>query len=107
MHWLEIRGAWMQVRFPSATHPFLPQPHILIPCLSFVLRKRERETRAMQMASGKPWETTTLATFSRDRALFPPLLAEARDAALRGQESRLVVHTAWGTEWHPFCCATA
>ena len=56
----------------------------------------------MQMASGKPWETVTLTTLSRDRALFPPLLAEARDAALRGQEGRLVVHTAWGTDWRPF-----
>ncbi len=49
-----------------------------------------------------PWETVTLTTLSRDRALFAPLLAEARDAALRGQEGRLVVHTAWGTEWRPF-----
>jgi mitochondrial chaperone BCS1 len=64
--------------------------------------KRERETRAMQMASGTPWETVTLTTLSRDRALFAPLLAEARDAALRGQEGRLVVHTAWGTDWRPF-----
>jgi chaperone BCS1 len=56
----------------------------------------------MQIASGTPWETVTLTTLSRDRALFPPLLAEARDTALRGQEGRLVVHTAWGTEWRPF-----
>ena len=56
----------------------------------------------MQMASGTPWETVTLTTLSRDRALFAPLLAEARDAALRGQEGRLVVHTAWGAEWRPF-----
>jgi len=64
--------------------------------------KRERETRAMQMASGTPWETVTLTTLSRDRTLFAPLLAEARDAALRGQEGRLVVHTAWGADWRPF-----
>jgi mitochondrial chaperone BCS1 len=56
----------------------------------------------MQMVSGTPWETVSLTTLSRDRTLFPSLLAEARDAALRGQEGRLVVHTAWGTEWRPF-----
>ncbi|KAI0306336.1 BCS1 N terminal-domain-containing protein [Multifurca ochricompacta] len=77
VHWLKYRGAWMQV-------------------------KRERETRAMQMATGIPWETVTLTALSRDRTLFPSLLAEARDAALRGQEGRLVVRTAWGTEWRPF-----
>ncbi|KAI0273320.1 BCS1 N terminal-domain-containing protein, partial [Gloeopeniophorella convolvens] len=77
VHWLRYRGAWMQV-------------------------KRERETRAMALASGTPWETVTLTTLSRDRALFPALLADARDAALRAQDGRLVVHTAWGTEWRPF-----
>lgn len=56
----------------------------------------------MMASGGTPWETVTLTTLSRDRALFPPLLAEARDAALRGQEGRLVVHTAWGAEWRPF-----
>lgn len=64
--------------------------------------KRERETRSMQLMSGVPWETVTLTTLSRDRALFPPLLSEARDLAMRGQEGKLVIHTAWGTEWRPF-----
>ncbi|KAI0064556.1 mitochondrial chaperone BCS1 [Artomyces pyxidatus] len=77
VHWLQYKGAWMQV-------------------------KRERETRSMQLMSGIPWETVTLTTLSRDRSLFPMLLSEARDMAMRGQEGKLVVHTAWGTEWKPF-----
>jgi len=56
----------------------------------------------MQMMSGTPWETVTLTTLSRDRGVFPQLLAEARDLAMRGQEGKLVIHTAWGTEWRPF-----
>lgn len=52
--------------------------------------------------SGVPWETVTLTTLSRDRTLFPQLLSEARDLAMRGQEGKLVIHTAWGTEWKPF-----
>jgi chaperone BCS1 len=64
--------------------------------------RRERETRAMPGADGQPWETVTLTTLSRDRTLFPTLLAEARDLALRGHEGKLVVHTAWGLEWRPF-----
>jgi mitochondrial chaperone BCS1 len=64
--------------------------------------KRERETRSMQLMSGIPWETVTLTTLSRDRILFPELLSEARDLALRGQEGKLVIHTAWGIEWKPF-----
>jgi chaperone BCS1 len=103
VHWLKYRSAWMQVLFV----PFVPTPSRASPYTCSYLTvcgkvKRERETRAMQMASGTPWETVTLTTLSRDRALFAPLLAEARDSALRGQEGRLVVHTAWGTEWRPF-----
>jgi ATP-dependent Zn protease len=56
----------------------------------------------MQMMSGTPWETVTLTTLSRDRGVFPQLLAEARDLAMQGQEGKLVVRTAWGTEWRPF-----
>ncbi|TFK55112.1 hypothetical protein OE88DRAFT_1732380 [Heliocybe sulcata] len=76
-HWFRYHGAWMQV-------------------------KRERETRSMQLMSGVPWETLTLTTLSRDRVLFPRLLSEARDLAMKGQEGKLVIHTAWGIEWRPF-----
>ncbi|KAF5380833.1 hypothetical protein D9615_004065 [Tricholomella constricta] len=76
-HWFKYQGAWMQV-------------------------KRERETRSMQLMSGVPWETVTLTTLSRDRALFPRLLSEARDLAMKGHEGKLVIHTAWGIEWKPF-----
>ncbi|KAF8201547.1 BCS1 N terminal-domain-containing protein [Pholiota molesta] len=77
IHYIQYNGAWMQV-------------------------KRERETRSMQLMSGTPWETVTLTTLSRDRKLFPQLLGEARDLAMRGQEGKLVIHTAWGIEWRPF-----
>lgn len=64
--------------------------------------KRERETRSMQLMSGNPWETITLTTLSRDRDLFPKLLAEARDLAMKNQQGKLVIRTAWGIEWRPF-----
>ncbi|KIJ16773.1 hypothetical protein PAXINDRAFT_175993 [Paxillus involutus ATCC 200175] len=76
-HWFKYHGAWMQM-------------------------KRERETRSMQLMSGTPWETVTLTTLSRDRSLFPQLLAEARDLAQKGQEGKLVIRTAWGIEWKQF-----
>ena len=67
-----------------------------------VKMKRERETRSMQLMSGVPWETVTLTALSRDRGLFPTLLSEARDLAMKNQEGKLVIHTAWGIEWRPF-----
>lgn len=56
----------------------------------------------MQLMSGTPWETVTLTTLSRDRSLYSRLLSDARDLAIQGQEGKLVIHTAWGTEWRPF-----
>ena len=75
----------------------------VIPKTQYVVKmKRERETRSMQLMSGVPWETVTLTALSRDRGLFPTLLSEARDLAMKNQEGKLVIHTAWGTEWRPF-----
>jgi mitochondrial chaperone BCS1 len=93
-HWFKYRGAWMQVYVPMT----LTNTHTHIPSQV----KRERETRAMQLMSGVPWETITLTMLSRDRVLFPSLLSEARDMAMRGHEGKLVIHTAWGIEWKPF-----
>jgi chaperone BCS1 len=56
----------------------------------------------MHLVSGIPWETVTLTTLSGDRRLFPDLLSEARSLAMRGQQGKLVIHTAWGIEWRPF-----
>lgn len=64
---------------------------------------RERDTRSTASTSQMiPWETVTLTTLSRDRDVFPQLLAEARDLAMRDQEGKLVIQTQWGTEWRPF-----
>ena len=56
----------------------------------------------MDLHSGIPWETVTLTTLSRDRSIFPLLLAEARTLADKGTEGKTVVYTAWGAEWRPF-----
>ncbi|KAF8750528.1 hypothetical protein RHS01_09294 [Rhizoctonia solani] len=76
-HWFRYRGAWIQV-------------------------KRERQEKLLDLNSGSPWETVTLTTLARDRALFSSLLAEARDLALQGNEGRTVVYIARGIEWAQF-----
>lgn len=63
---------------------------------------RERETKAMHLMTQTPWETITLTTLSRDRDIFPHLLQEARDFSVKKNEGKLIVNTAWGTEWRPF-----
>jgi mitochondrial chaperone BCS1 len=56
----------------------------------------------MDRTTGTPWETITLTTLSRDRDLFTRLLTEARDMAMKHQQGKLVIHTAWGIDWRPF-----
>lgn len=56
----------------------------------------------MDLSTGTPWETVKLTALSRDRHLFPLLLAEARELAARGYEGKVVIYTAWGVEWKPF-----
>lgn len=63
---------------------------------------RERETRSVNLNSGNPWETIKLTTLSRDRDIFPHLITEARDFVESGIRDKLIVYTAWGTDWKPF-----
>lgn len=64
--------------------------------------KRERDSKMIDLTSGTPWETVTLTALSRDRVLFPALLAEAKDLANKAKVGKTVIYTAWGAEWRPF-----
>lgn len=66
--------------------------------------KRERETRSLQpsITGSMPWETVTLTALSRDRSLFPSLLYEARDLALKDHEGKLAVYVPANLDWQPF-----
>jgi len=56
----------------------------------------------VDLSTGSPWETITLTTLSRDRDIFPDLLQEARQLAIKSQEGKTVVYTSWGPDWRPF-----
>lgn len=82
-----------------------PGTHIFKYQGAWVQVKRERDTRfsaSSSEAARVPWETVTLTTLSRDRTLFPALLAEARDVALQKIQGKLIVYTAWDLSWRPF-----
>lgn len=63
---------------------------------------RERSGKQISLTTGTPWETLTLTTLSRDRDLFPQLLAEARQLALAKDEGKTVVYTRNASGWAPF-----
>ncbi|KAJ3128461.1 hypothetical protein HK098_004356 [Nowakowskiella sp. JEL0407] len=56
----------------------------------------------IDLKSGSPWETVTLTTLSRDRALFAALLQEAKEFALSAEVGKMVVYVSMGPEWRPF-----
>lgn len=56
----------------------------------------------VDLKKGSPWESVTLTTLSRDRAVFGELLDEARQLAIDSQEGKTVIYTCWGLEWRPF-----
>ncbi|KAG0304919.1 hypothetical protein BGZ98_004825 [Dissophora globulifera] len=76
-HLIRYQGAWIQV-------------------------ERTRDAKMMDLSTGSPWETVTLTTLSRDRAVFSVLLQEAQQMALKNQEGKTVIYTSWGPEWRPF-----
>ncbi|KAI9800524.1 MAG: hypothetical protein M1825_004072 [Sarcosagium campestre] len=79
-----------------------PGRHILRYKNTFLSVNRTRETKALNLQTGSPWETVTLTTLYSRRHIFEELFKEAHDLALQRQEGKTVVYTAWGTEWRPF-----
>jgi chaperone BCS1 len=64
--------------------------------------ERERDSKMMDLNVGVPFETVKITTLSRDRWMFPQLLAEARELGKAARSGRTVIYTAWATEWRPF-----
>lgn len=83
---------------------YVPSPgvHFFIYKNRFVRVQRERENSAIDLQSGKPFESVTLTALGRDRSFFTDLLNEARDMHMSRKEGKTVIFTNWGTEWRPF-----
>ncbi|SCU85174.1 LAFA_0D14268g1_1 [Lachancea sp. 'fantastica'] len=79
-----------------------PGNHLIRYKGAFMLIKRERSGKMLDMTSGAPFETVTLTTLYRDRMLFRDLLSDAKNLAVKAKDGKTVVFTSWGPEWRPF-----
>lgn len=79
-----------------------PGRHLIRYKGAFLMVKRERSARLLDMNSGSPFETITLTTLYRDRYVFQELLAEAQVRAQQKQAGKTVIYTSFGPEWRPF-----
>ncbi|ODQ66688.1 mitochondrial chaperone BCS1 [Nadsonia fulvescens var. elongata DSM 6958] len=88
----------------TTTFNLVPGPgkHLIKYQGAYMLVKRERSGRLMDMNSGTPFETITLTTLYRDRNLFTSMLQEAQERAQKMQEGKTVIYTSYGPEWRPF-----
>ncbi|KAH3687394.1 hypothetical protein WICPIJ_001625 [Wickerhamomyces pijperi] len=88
----------------TTTFSLVPGPgkHLIKYKGAYMLINRERSGKLLDMTSGTPFETVTLTTLYRDRALFQDLLTEAKTMALKASEGKTVIYTSWGPEWRPF-----
>ncbi|GMM41508.1 hypothetical protein FOG51_02943 [Hanseniaspora uvarum] len=83
---------------------FVPGPgrHLIKYKGAYMLIRRERSGKMVDMTNGSPFETVTLTTLYRDRNLFKDLLMEAKEMATKQNEGKTVIYTSWGPEWRPF-----
>jgi chaperone BCS1 len=69
---------------------------------AFIAVERLRETKALDLQGGRPWETVKLTTLYAHRHIFEELFKEAHELAMKEREGYMTIYTAWSTEWKPF-----
>lgn len=79
-----------------------PGRHILRYKNAFLLVNRVRETKSMDLQTGKPWETVTLTTLYSQRHIFEHLFLEAHQLAQKSVEGKTIVYAARTSSWEPF-----
>ncbi|KAG8525880.1 uncharacterized protein KY384_000640 [Bacidia gigantensis] len=79
-----------------------PGKHILRYKNAFLMVERVRETKSMDLAHGRPWETVTLTALYSQRHVFEELFSEAHRLAEKSTEGRTIVYTSRGSSWEVF-----
>lgn len=69
---------------------------------NFLRVNRERDAKRVDLHRGTPWELITITTLFTSRSVFPALLQEARDLAVKLEEGKTIIYTSWSTDWKPF-----
>ncbi|KAK7065411.1 mitochondrial chaperone [Halocaridina rubra] len=64
--------------------------------------ERAREQHTLDLQHGTPWENVTFTAFGKQRRLFQDIIAEARDLAIKQNEGKTIMYTAYGSEWRQF-----
>lgn len=79
-----------------------PGRHILRYGPAFLLVQRERDKSAMEMATGKPFETITLTTLYAHRHIFSDLFRDAHALAQQAEEGKTKIYVPEFVKWKEF-----
>ena len=79
-----------------------PGKHILRYKNAFLMVERMRETKSMDLQSGKPWETVTLTTLYSQRHIFEDIFLEAHQLVQKATEGKTIIYHPISTSWAKF-----
>ncbi|KAL4921928.1 BCS1 N terminal-domain-containing protein [Aspergillus aurantiobrunneus] len=79
-----------------------PGRHVLRYKNAFIFVNRVRESKAQDLATGRPWETITLTTLYSQRHIFEDLFTEAHAYIAKTHEGKTTIHRADTATWTPF-----
>jgi mitochondrial chaperone BCS1 len=69
---------------------------------AFIMVNRQRQDNAINMQTGRPWETVTLTSLYSQRHVFEPLFREAHEIAAKSHEGKTIIYNSWGADWQKF-----
>lgn len=76
-----------------------PGKHVLRFRRAFLLVERIRETKALDLTRGGPWETITLTTLYSQRHVLQDLLEEAHRMAVQSNQGKTIIYASRGLSW--------
>ncbi|KAK4324606.1 hypothetical protein Pmani_004752 [Petrolisthes manimaculis] len=117
LHWITVRGARktqhlsVETKFQeietgkiTTRHDFIPSvgEHFFWYKRTWIRVERTRSQQTLDVHMGIPFETVKLTTLGKNKDLFFHILEEARDLAVKQNEGKTIMYTAYGAEWRPF-----
>ncbi|KAK8380485.1 hypothetical protein O3P69_016820 [Scylla paramamosain] len=103
---LSVETKFQQIETGKITtrHDFIPSvgEHFFWYGGTWLKVERTREQHTLDLQHGTPWETVTFTAFGKQKQLFHRIICEARDLAVKQNEGKTIMYTAYGSEWRQF-----
>ncbi|KAL4810010.1 BCS1 N terminal-domain-containing protein [Aspergillus unguis] len=78
-----------------------PGRHVIRYKNAFIFVNRQRESKAQDLTTGRPWETITLTTLYSQRHIFEDIFTEAHNYFAKAHEGKTTILRAETASWTP------